>query len=150
MVGRETRYPFSGWGSGVGDNVLEFWGGRANSLGVGSCGGEGVVVVVGSTREVALVVLEIILVRVLEWKWGRRLKTVDRASKVVEERGGGSTRLREILREPGSRRTRRIIHHSISVSITDCPSVRNLLVVPSSYKVVLREVENEAEENDKG
>ena len=40
---------------------------------------------VDSTREVALVVLEIILVRVLKWRWGGRLKTVDRASKVVEE-----------------------------------------------------------------
>ena len=72
---------------------------------------------VGSTREVALVVLEIIFVRVLEWKWGRRSKAMDRASKVVKERGGGSTRLREILHEPDSRRTRRVVHHSISVSI---------------------------------
>ena len=57
--------------------------------------------------------------------------------------------MREVLCEPGSRRTRRVVHHSISVSITDCPSVRNLLVVPSGYEVVLREVEDEAEENDK-
>ena len=85
MVGRETKYPFSSGGSGIGDDVLEFWGGGANSLSGGSCRSEGVVVVVGSTREVALVVLEVILIRVLEWKWGRRSKTVDRASKVVEE-----------------------------------------------------------------
>ena len=85
MVGRETKYPFSGWGGGVGDDVLEFWGGGANSLSGGSCRSEGVVIVVGSTREVTLVVLEVILVRVLEWKWGSRLKTGDRALKVVEE-----------------------------------------------------------------
>ena len=40
---------------------------------------------VGSTREVALVVLEINLVRVLKWKWGGRSKTMDRASEIVEE-----------------------------------------------------------------
>ena len=65
--------------------MLEFWGRGANSLGVGSCGGEGVVLVVGRTREVALIVLELILVQALVWMWGRRSKTVDRGSKVIEE-----------------------------------------------------------------
>ena len=48
---------------------------------------------------------------------GRKVKAVNRVSKVVKEQGGSSTRLREIFREPGSRGTRRVVHHSISVSI---------------------------------
>ena len=42
--------------------MLEFWGGRANSLGVGSSGGEGVIVVVGGSREVTLIVLEVVFI----------------------------------------------------------------------------------------
>ena len=40
-----------------------------------------------------------------------------RALEVVKEGGGSSTRLREVFREPGSRGTRRVVHHSILVSI---------------------------------
>ena len=42
----------------------------------------------------------------------------------------------------------KIHHHSISCILIGY--VRNLLVVPSGYEVVLREVKDEAEEDDKG